>query len=506
MKLLQPFRYAFVLAAAILSQSVPAQSFIKSGQTTIDSRGMTLQSGATYGEAINGLAFQFDAITTFQGWQYAAYYVKDPSAGKSPYYAAIARRKLPDGQWQIANLKSCTFRNGLVKGVPDDAHNVISIGICPNDGTIHISWDMHGHDLNYRTTDPGVATHPESVKWGEAVFHPRTDALGNSGLLRSVTYPMFVQTPSGDMQLFFRTGGSGIGENWVYDYDGKSHQWIGGRQFDTRNGKYNFTTPDGVAMSQLTRNNYPNGYNYDANGRLHTTFVWREGKPNGSGANHDINYAYSDDRGISWKNNAGQIICDTTGAGGLPKQFDVHSQGLVIDPLSMFRSLMNTQAQAIDSQNQPHVLMWHLDGDAKYLSTWDNEHSSYHHLWRGSDGVWHTTKISRDIGGGPPGSRPRMVIDPHDNVFAIYTVRTAESLGKTGLYFRDGKLIIAEATKAGGWADWKIVATESGPFVNEPLADFGRFAQSQVLTVMMQASPTSSLVATPVETFDFSDQ
>ena len=102
-----------------------------------------------------------------------------------------------------------------------------------------------------------------------------------------------------------------------------------------------------------------------------------------------------------------------------------------------------------------------------------------------------------------PGSRPRLLVDKDDNAIAVYTVRTGRDIGSNKLYLKDGKLIVVAASKASGWADWKIVASEGGPFVNEPLVDYQRFAEDGVLSVMMQTSPTSSLEATPIRVFDF---
>jgi BNR repeat-containing family member len=59
----------------------------------------------------------------------------------------------------------------------NDAHNIISIGICPQDGTIHLAFDHHGHSLHYRVSQKGVATDPEKVKWNAVLFSPINSEL-----------------------------------------------------------------------------------------------------------------------------------------------------------------------------------------------------------------------------------------------------------------------------------------------------------------------------------------
>jgi len=83
---------------------------------------------------LNGNAFQQDAIASFRGWQYAAFYsfLEAPE----PLYIHIARRQLPYGPWQVLILDD-------YPQTVDDGHNTVQLGICPGDGTIHLSYDHH---------------------------------------------------------------------------------------------------------------------------------------------------------------------------------------------------------------------------------------------------------------------------------------------------------------------------------------------------------------------------
>jgi hypothetical protein len=69
--------------------------------------------------AINGYAFQQDAIHSFNGWQYACFYASSPSA-KEPLFVHLSRRKLPDGPWQ-------TFIFEDYAQTVDDGHNTVQV-------------------------------------------------------------------------------------------------------------------------------------------------------------------------------------------------------------------------------------------------------------------------------------------------------------------------------------------------------------------------------------------
>nr|WP_157804996.1 hypothetical protein [Confluentibacter lentus] len=66
----------------------------------------------------------------------------------------------------------------------------------------------------------------------------------------------------------------------LVDYNVSNGIWENARQIDSALGLFE----DELDKSE-TRCSYPNGYEYDANGRLHVTRVWRE---DSQGANHDL--------------------------------------------------------------------------------------------------------------------------------------------------------------------------------------------------------------------------
>ncbi len=470
-------------AAALMDRAAIAgqYSITKISDTTIDSRGLVLDDAVDgYGIGINGNSFENSAIQTFNGWQYAAYWVKNGSA----YHVAMARRQTGAATWQVADLTNSVFTNGLSGGAnsrPSDAHNVVSFGIDQIDGTIHLAYDLHGHTLKYRASQTGVTTNPNSIsaaQWTQSLFNAQQNNLTGSAI-NSVTYPHFFNTNTGALQFTYRTGGSGNGSNWMADYNGATQTWSNVHQYDNgATGTYFGTVTNG----DTNRNSYINGATYGPSGRLYQSFTWREGAT--GAANHDINFVYSDDNGNTWKNNAGTTI----GSVSPVVRFNLNSPGLIVVPLSESMSLMNQQAQAVSGNSAAterfHTLMWHRDTAKTTPSTstvWDPTQSSYFHYWRDSLGNFHRNKLPGNVG-----QRPKIYFDANDNAIAIYQAGTFTS---SGIYINSGDLIIAAASKASNWTDWKIIKTEAGPFVSETQADARLLAINGTLSVVMQETP-----------------
>ena len=134
----------------------------KTGDSLVDSKALTIQG--SFGQAINGKSFQQDALVSHNGYQYVGYYDADR-------HVCLARRKLPDGPWAIIRFGDYDFKS-------NDAHNTISLGICPKDGTIHMAFDHHVHPLHYRVSQKGVATDPEKCSMAGFAFRARHFAPG----------------------------------------------------------------------------------------------------------------------------------------------------------------------------------------------------------------------------------------------------------------------------------------------------------------------------------------
>ncbi len=441
-----------LVSAAVSVMAAPAP--IRIGDSLIDPKALTIQG--SFGQAINGKSFQQDALVSHRGHQYVAYY-------DERRHVCIARRKLPSGPWDVLRFQDYDFKS-------DDAHNTISMGICPRDGTLHLAFDHHCHPLHYRVSRKGAVSQPEATAWNAQLFGPVLSEL-ETGKRIAITYPRFWQTPDGGLQFGYRRGVSGDGDRMLVDYDADRGVWTGTRQIDS--GKGDFEGSD-------SRCSYPNGYTYGPDGRLHATWVWREGPQT---ANHDLMYAWSEDRGRTWLNNRGERVKDPPAVG---------TPGIKVVDIGADYGLMNTHGQAVDSQNRIHTVMWHCSdaslraaGSRPGETRWGPEKARrYHHYWRDGSAVWQHRELPWIAG-----DRPKLFMDAKDN--AVLVFNTGE------------KLAIAVATAATVWSDWRIIHTEDGPFGNEMLGDLARWKETGVLSIMAQGAPAKLRDPTPLRVLDF---
>jgi hypothetical protein len=412
------------------STSSAAAGITKDGEVLLTNAGLTVVS---YGGYLNGESFQQDGIVSYKGYQYAAFW-------NSSRHVVVARRALPSGAWSTLQFTDYSLS-------ADDAHNTISIGICPGDGTLHLSFDHHSNNLHYRKSITGLVTNPGAATWAASSFSAVTSNLVGSTTVTLVTYPRFVTEPDGNKMLFeARIGTSGSGDEYLWEYDGATHAWIS-------LGMYVYGTGDSI-------NAYPHGLSYTRGGaRLHMSWCWRE-TPDAS-TNHDLLYMYSDDHGRTWKNNTGTTVA-TTGLSYVTK----NSPGIKVWTINQNRGLINQEHMAIDATGRIHVLLSHMPDaqadDADFTSA--RGKSQFFDYWRNASGTW------TRVGMGLPvvaSFRGKLAISSSNNVYAILP-----------------DLRIAAASVASNFASWTVLdSTDSGRFFSDPLIDTARLASEDELTV-----------------------
>lgn len=212
--------------------------------------------------SVNAVIFRQNSVVSFEDSQYIAFY-------DSTGYVNLGKRKLGSDHWEIHK----TQYDGDVM----DAHNMISI-IVDGDGYLHMSWDHHGHKLNYcRSVKPGA------LEMG--------DQLSMTGKVeKKVTYPQFFKKSGGDLLFVYRDGSSGNGNIVLNQYDVKKKKWQ----------QLHKNLIDGEGK----RNAYWQIY-LDKNDVLHMSWVWRESGD--VATNHDMCYARSLDGGETWQTSEGSV-------------------------------------------------------------------------------------------------------------------------------------------------------------------------------------------------------
>ncbi|QDT68736.1 hypothetical protein MalM25_16610 [Planctomycetes bacterium MalM25] len=427
-----------------------------------DSNALVLATGGNFSNLINGSPYQQEVLLTHGGYQYASWY---HNGAEQDIY--VSRRDLAGNTWE-------TIDTGydMVHGNQNwDSHNVISMGIS-GDGRIHLSYDHHVDQLRYLTTDPGVAT---SGTWNQAVFKPERDSLNLGGsTVPRVTYPRFANVGD-DLVLTYRDYGSGSGDVKIADYDSQTGLWSNTR-FVNRGRPGNGVYDDVNNNPSDRRNAYHNGFHADSSGRIHTTWTWREGTQDG---NHDIMYAYSDDRGTTWHNNDGAIV----GTNASPVTLD--SPGIEVVDLDRRQGVLNQQGQIVDPFGGVHALMFHRTQGPTYTNSpfSDRSNSEYHHYYREpQSGNWDVKVFPS---GTAVGSRPRLGVDSNGNLFGLYT--------------QGDDLVIAGAERTlAGYGDWNILHREqSRDFVGTPQLDNRRLLDDGILSIYIQEEATSSHPSNP---------
>lgn len=465
--------------------SPPSAALLR--DSTLSTNARLFATSAPYGRAINGIAYQSQILMTFDGYQYTAWY------DNTTLTVFLARRAVggsSPGAWETINTGS-TF----VNGVSGDAHNVITLGICPVDGTLHMAWDLHGHNLRYRRSVAGLCT-TNKAAWGSGMLNPEQNWLVAAGQTVAVaTYPLFITAPNGRLVLQWRFGGSGDGDNFLSVYNGATGAWSAPVQFDSRAGTY-------VESSTSTsRNAYLNGLDFDADGTMHITWTYREGAGT---SNHDICHAYSEDLGATWRNHAGALVANTA----LGQRLSLTSPGILVKRKDMKQLLINQQTQCVTPDGRLHLMMLHRREDPGY--EWPNLTTAnfsvigtayYHYIRDPQTRRWTQRRIPPDI--APVGSRPALGYDAQGNLYAVFLTYTDRSQVFPG--YRGGLLAVATASKLSSYTDWKVAYVSTTRYNGEPQLDRARLEQSNILSVFVQEdSAVTSAVGTPLHVIEFS--
>ncbi|KAF7923569.1 hypothetical protein BELL_0005g00220 [Botrytis elliptica] len=388
---------------------------------------------------INANSFQQNAITTFNGWQYVAFYTDHPTSTKlNACMMNLGRRKVSPthSKWDILSFHD-------YEQVVDDGHNTISIGICSGDGSIHIAFDHHCDRLRFKILKRiDSEKHPEdSNVWNASLFSQTQDYLpgiAHNELMDEVTYPRFVNVDD-DLLLTYRIGQAGLGSDILYRYSGKSSTY----------------TYLGQHLTGVSNSPYINGLDYQ-NSRLYLSWCYRnfilfesstgtdahkqQAGPNGPENNYDLNFAYSEDVGKTWKSSDGTILAVLDGKEEntiLPQ-----SKARVFE-IPMGSGILNQEAQAADRKGGFWVL--------------NRENSAGEQQWiiyyRDCTGGWTKNAVPTDGINKPTeiGSRGSISVDSKNNVYLALPGNTDSTLSIVKVHSKDGQVFFDLVWSASGF-------------------------------------------------------
>lgn len=337
-----------------------------------------VQVGEGYSNtSVNTTVFRNSSLVTDEDVQYISYY--DPEG-----YLVLGKRKLNESDW--------TLQRSQYKGNVADAHNVISMMV-DGEGYIHVSFDHHGHPLNYC----------RSLKPGSLELGPKEAMTGTDE--QDVTYPEFYKMPEGDLIFVYRSGASGRGNLIMNRYDLDTHKWE--------------RVQDILIDGEGQRNAYWQLY-VDEKGTIHLSWVWRETWL--VETNHDLCYASSPDGGKTWYKSTGEKYM-------LPIRKDNAEYAWRIPQNS---ELINQTSMCTDADGHPYIVTYWREADSdvpQYRVVWNDGKQ-----WQMRPVVERTLAFSLKGGGTKmiPIARPRIVVDGNK---AYFVFRDAERGSKVSMAY-----------------------------------------------------------------------
>jgi len=394
-------------------------------------------------------------IVTFGDHQYTVYWDADK-------VFVLVRRDLRNDRVQTVRLTAFTLAN-------NDRHRNTCLGVSKADGRLHLSWDHHNDPLHYSKTRAGFLTDPPE-RISAADVEPPQPMLADRKLEARVTYPRFLIDRDGRLLFMYRIGGSGNGNHYLHRYDPKRGRWSRlGMVFSAR-GTY------APWKNSKSRCAYLHDVLFDERNRLHATWVYRETGASWA-SNHDLHYAYSDDGGLTWRNNADEPIADLRAGDPI----ELADRGIVVRKIPVYSWLMNQACMALDSKGRPHVVTFKLPDVYRPKKL---EHSPpadvikrlrFVHYWRDDDGTWR---------GGEPidpkghrTKRPDVVFDNRNTLTFVYTTP-------------DG-LRCLRSHAADGWRRWSHHAM-TGPDLtcnDASKHDRARWREQGILSITARPNP-----------------
>jgi hypothetical protein len=390
-------------------------------------------------------------LLTFDNYQYVSYYEANGDI-------VVARRNVLDTVWEKAIINGYKIES-------NDRHNKISMAISEGDGVIHLSFDHHNTPkLNYARSAAGVAKNPGKVKWDNGVFQLLPN-LGFENDMGLITYPSFYSLKkSGDLILYWRTGGAISGEMNLAHYNSKNQLWSFIGQISSAEGHYNGFSG--------TRGPYHAGFQSNSKGDIEVAWVWRESynlqHPElDVVGNHGLFYAKSTDGGDTWRNNNNVLVASVDKK--MRISIDNIGEPVVEIPIKLDASNSNI-CSAIDYKTDEfHFISSHKQADGGKKIP--------HHYVRKSNGSWTFTKTELPVGGC------RLFFS--DDVL-LYLVNN-------GIYWSE---------RSTGFSEWNPIKLDVETDSGEVNWDVSRLGEG-IISMVMQHNPKKMGEPSPVSYFEY---
>lgn len=273
---------------------------------------------------------------------------------------------------------------------------------------------------------------------------------------------------------------AGLGSDLLYRYSAATHAY----------------TLLGQHLTGISNSPYINGIDYRKD-RLHISWCYRnfivpptsvaadahqqQAGPNGPENNYDLNYAFSDDQGLTWKSSEGKVLACVTGGEGIETTIKPDAHGAKVFDIPMGSGILNQEGQAADWYGGFWVLNREkVKGEERWAVYYRNPEGMFRFrmvVIRRADrkGAWTRTIIDSVPKPTDTGSRGSVCVDREGDVYLVLPGNS------------DPNLSIMRARKEEQYSQFKPIWTWDG-FDGEPLVDVQRLETSDILSIFTRTS------------------
>jgi hypothetical protein len=415
------------------------------------------------------------------------------------------------GNWTVDSTTSGGFNGANTYTISDasDDHNVIAMGIDPS-GDLHMSWDMHNVTLNYAISTTSVTgsafgsggslTLTKQTSTGAPTLFPSGSSTTNE-----VTYPEFYNVPgTGQLIFAYRNGGAGGGS-------GNGNQYVDAYNATAKTWTNNFMI-NGEATSV---NAYLNGFVYDSNGNLLSTWTYRA-TPNWQ-TNSNIMFAQSPDNGVTWYPQGGAtpytLPIEQTSPPGTANQV-----AQIIENIPQGDSFINQTSMTVDNFNRPMAATYLAPGWTATSSTSGSGNPNRQYMlfyytgsaWKSSQITNRTSDTAVDFSGNDVRDlgRPIVLVDKQDRVLVV-TRSEDTSMGSFTNSSVKNNIVVYYSTNlyTAATPTWTAVTLDGASMGNyEPTYDQNMWNTYGILDLFYEPSGLSGETSSPVSVLDWNEE
>jgi hypothetical protein len=295
--------------------TVLAATLFAAPQSASAQQRVSVQDSSLVGAAWSGHPVDF-AMVAKGDTVYAAWYLGNTRQ-------MVVGVKAPGAAWRSKTL------TGAAATVGWDSHNSINM-VIDAEGLLHVSGNMHNNPLRYwRSNVPGEIDSLMQV----------TSMVGTQEA--SVTYPVFIKGPSGDLVFIYRDGGSGSGNHIINKWNPATKTWS--RLLGTN--LFSGASTSGTRSVYFGDNDA--GPVAGPDGWYHLFWFWRA--TSNAATTHRVSYMKSASLS-NWFTATGTPVT-------LPVSFD-NNQGVIVDNVPQFAGLINRGQIGFDALQRP-IISYH---------------------------------------------------------------------------------------------------------------------------------------------------